>query len=64
MKALGIKPMEKILMPAFTFVAVPSSIVHAGGIPVLVNITKDLYIDADHLKERIQTTGSRTLLLS
>jgi len=64
MKALGLDPMEKVLMPAFTFVAVPSSIVHAGGTPVLVNVTKDLYIDVDHLKDKIDSTGSKILLLS
>jgi len=43
---LGLKSIinenDKVLMPAFTFVAVPSSIKLANGVPVLVNITKDL----------------------
>mmetsp|Transcript_12151 Transcript_12151/g.26455 ORF Transcript_12151/g.26455 Transcript_12151/m.26455 type:complete len:124 (+) Transcript_12151:257-628(+) len=51
-------------MPAFTFIAVPSSIVLAGGRPVLVNITKDLYIDIQDLETQIKQSKARILMLS
>ena len=38
LRSLGIKPGEKVLIPAFTFAAVPSAVVHAGAVPVLVEV--------------------------
>eukprot|EP01084_Bolivina_argentea_P294226 506210_1 len=49
LKAIDIKTDEKILTNAFTFNAVPSSIVHAGGVPVLIECTKDFVMDTNHL---------------
>src|SRR3989338_6825692 len=43
----GIKRGDKVLMPAFTFTAVPSSIIHAGGVPVLVEINEDYCVDLE-----------------
>ena len=39
LKAIGLEPGEKVLMPAFTFTAVPSAVVHASGVPVFVEST-------------------------
>ncbi|MBS9771848.1 MAG: DegT/DnrJ/EryC1/StrS family aminotransferase [Trichodesmium erythraeum GBRTRLIN201] len=36
LKASGVNFRNKILTNAFTFTAVPSSIIHAGGIPIYV----------------------------
>jgi dTDP-4-amino-4,6-dideoxygalactose transaminase len=36
LKALGLPRDSKVLIPAFTFAAVPSAVVHADCIPVLV----------------------------
>jgi dTDP-4-amino-4,6-dideoxygalactose transaminase len=59
----GVRPGDKVLMPAFTFTAVPSSIVNAGGVPVLVECRSDYCIDATDLKKKI-TKETRVLLLS
>ena len=61
--ASGLKPGAKVLIPAFTFIAVPSSIVHAGAIPVLVEVTDDYVIDLDDLEAKI-TPETTHLLLS
>jgi dTDP-4-amino-4,6-dideoxygalactose transaminase len=59
----GVKPGDKVLVPAFTFTAVPSAVVHAGAVPVLVEVSEDYCIDTDSLKKAI-TEETRVLLLS
>ena len=51
--ALGIRSGDKVLIPAFTFVAVPSSVVHAGAIPVLVECDQSYRVDLQDLKNKI-----------
>jgi len=45
MKALGLPRGAKVLIPAFTFAAVPSSVVHAECEPVLVEVGENYRID-------------------
>lgn len=45
LKALGLKPGARVLIPAFTFAAVPSSIVHAECVPVLCEVKDNYRID-------------------
>jgi perosamine synthetase len=59
----GVRAGDEVLIPAFTFVAVPSAVVHAGARPVLVESTPDLAIDPDDLERKI-TPRTRALLLS
>ncbi len=59
----GVKPGDKVLMPAFTFIAVPGSIVHAGAQPVLVEMTENYVMDLDDLEKKI-TPQTKHLLLS
>lgn len=47
LKALGLPRGAKVLTPAFTFAAVPSSIVHADCTPVLVECGDNYRIDLD-----------------
>ncbi len=63
MLCCGVKPGDKVLMPAFTFVAVPSAIVHANAQPVLIEVTDDYVIDCDDLERKI-TTDTKYLMLS
>jgi len=62
--ASGVKPGDSVLMPAFTFVAVPSSIVLSGANPVLVEINSDYALDPDHLEEQIAKYNPKWLMLS
>jgi dTDP-4-amino-4,6-dideoxygalactose transaminase len=48
--ALGLKPGARVLIPAFTFAAVPSSVVHAGMVPVLCECGDNYRIDLDHFR--------------
>ena len=45
LKAIGIEPGAKVLIPAFTFAAVPSAVIHAGGEPILVDVAANYRID-------------------
>ena len=42
---LGLKPGTRVLIPAFTFAAVPSAVVHANCHPVLVEVGENYRID-------------------
>ena len=59
----NVKPGDKVLVPSFTFTAVPSSIIHVGAIPVLVECNDNFQIDLDDL-ERKMTPKTKVLLLS
>lgn len=45
LKALGLKAGSRVLIPGFTFAAVPSSVVHAGLDPVLCEVGENYRID-------------------
>mmetsp|Transcript_33239 Transcript_33239/g.43805 ORF Transcript_33239/g.43805 Transcript_33239/m.43805 type:complete len:461 (-) Transcript_33239:326-1708(-) len=62
--SMGMKPGDKVLMPAFTFVAVPSSVVWAQGEVVLCEIDDNYALDLDDLEKKIESSGSRFLLMS
>jgi dTDP-4-amino-4,6-dideoxygalactose transaminase len=59
----GVKPGDHVLIPAFTFIAVPSAVIHAGAVPVLVEVTEDYVIDLVDLERKI-TPATKVLLLS
>jgi dTDP-4-amino-4,6-dideoxygalactose transaminase len=51
--ALGLKPGDEIIVPAYTFVASYSSVIFAGIVPVLAEIDESLTLDADDIEHRI-----------
>lgn len=51
--ALGLKPGDEIIVPAYTFVASYSSVIFAGLIPVLAEIDESLTLDANDIERRI-----------
>ena len=53
LKAMAVQPNEKVFTNAFTFTAVPSSIVHANAVPVYVECNDQYVIDLEHFKEQI-----------
>ncbi len=54
LKALGLEPGDRVLIPAFTFSAVPSSIVHAGCQPVLVDVGANYRIDMRDFEAKLE----------
>ena len=53
LKAIGLEPGGKVLIPAFTFAAVPSAIVHAGGEPILVDVAENYRIDMNDFETKL-----------
>jgi len=49
LRALGVKPGDKVLTNAFTLAPVPGSIAAVGAVPVFVGVTEDLVIDLEDL---------------
>lgn len=51
--ALGLKPGDEVIVPAYTFVASYSACVFAGLVPVLAEIDESLSLDPDDIERRI-----------
>ena len=64
LKSAGVNKNSKVLIPAFTFTAVPSAVLQCGAEPVLVDITEDYVIDINDLNLKISSSGAKYLLLS
>jgi dTDP-4-amino-4,6-dideoxygalactose transaminase len=60
--ALGLPPGARVLIPAFTFAAVPSSVVHAGMVPVLCECGDNYRIDMDDFHAKLP--GVQAVLIS
>jgi dTDP-4-amino-4,6-dideoxygalactose transaminase len=64
LKALGVKPGDKVLTSSFTLAPVPGSIAHAGAQPVLVETTADCTTDLPDLERKAAHGGAKVFLLS
>ena len=53
LKALGLRPGARVLIPAFTFAAVPSAVVHAECQPVLCEVGENYRIDMADFAARL-----------
>ncbi len=53
MKALGLPRDAKVLIPAFTFAAVPSSVVHAECQPILVEVADNYRVNMDDFAAKL-----------
>ena len=62
LKALGLPRGARVLIPAFTFAAVPSSIVHADCTPVLVECGDDYRIDLGDFEAKVD--GADAVMIS
>jgi perosamine synthetase len=62
LKALDLPVGAKVLIPAFTFAAVPSAVVHAECVPVLVEVDDSLRIDMDDFRAKLP--GASAVLIS
>lgn len=62
LKAIGIEPGAKVLVPAFTFAAVPSAVVHAGGEPVLVDVAANYRIDLGDFEAKLSKDVSAVII--
>ena len=51
--ALGLKPGDEVIVPAYTFVATYSACIFAGLVPVLAEIDESLSLDPNDIEHRI-----------
>ena len=63
-KALDLPRCARILIPAFTFAAVPSAVVHADCIPVLCEVGQNFRIDMEDFARRLDSDGIDAVLIS
>ncbi|MDU8929014.1 DegT/DnrJ/EryC1/StrS family aminotransferase [Alisedimentitalea sp. MJ-SS2] len=62
LRAVGVKPGDRVLTNAFTLAPVPGAIASVGAVPVFVGVTEDLVINLDDLRAKLDHT--EVLLLS
>lgn len=62
LKALDLPRGAKVLIPAFTFAAVPSSVVHADCVPVLVEVGDNYRVDMDDFAAKL--AGADAVMIS
>ena len=61
-RALDLPPGGRVLVPGFTFAAVPSAVVHAGCTPVLVEVGDNYRIDLDDFSAKLDDGISAVLI--
>ncbi|MEE9387567.1 MAG: aminotransferase class I/II-fold pyridoxal phosphate-dependent enzyme [Paracoccaceae bacterium] len=62
LKALNLPRDARVLVPAFTFAAVPSAVVHADCVPVLVEVGSNYRIDMDDFAAKLDDSISAILI--
>lgn len=62
LRAVGVRPGDKVLTNGFTLAPVPGAIASLGAVPVFVEVTEDLVIDLDDLAAKAD--AARVLMLS
>ncbi|MDD4993360.1 MAG: DegT/DnrJ/EryC1/StrS family aminotransferase [Paludibacter sp.] len=50
---LGLKPGDEVIIPAYTYAATALAVMHAGGIPVMVDICDDFNISLTEIRNAI-----------
>lgn len=58
LKALDLPRGARVLIPAFTFAAVPSSVVHADCVPVLVEVGENYRVDLADFARKLPGAGA------
>jgi len=64
LRALGVRPGQRVLTNAFTLAPVPGAIAAVGAEPVFVETTRALTLDLDDLFAKTINTGAGVLMLS
>lgn len=62
LKALGLPRDARVLIPAFTFAAVPSSVVHADCLPVLCDVGENYRIDMVDFEAKLANNISAVII--
>ncbi|UCB51645.1 MAG: DegT/DnrJ/EryC1/StrS family aminotransferase [Candidatus Zixiibacteriota bacterium] len=56
LKALGVKPEDEVILPAYDFYSLPKSVLNVGATPVFVDVTAaNLSIDKEEVQKKISS---------
>jgi 8-amino-3,8-dideoxy-alpha-D-manno-octulosonate transaminase len=61
--ALGIKPGDEILMPAYSFLACPTAAITCGAIPIFVECDESLLLDPVDLQAKVNSKSKAILVV-
>ena len=62
LRAIGIRPGDEVIVPAMTFAATANAVIHAGGVPVLVDCEREsMNMDPVDVERRI-TAKTRAMI--
>ncbi len=64
LKALGLPRDAKVLIPAFTFAAVPSAVVHAECNPVLCEVGDNYRVNMEDFEEKLNAGDIQAVIIS
>ena len=64
LKALGLPRDAKVLIPAFTFAAMPSAVVHAECIPVLCEVGDNYRVNMEDFEEKLNAGDIQAVIIS
>lgn len=64
LRAIGVKPGDRVATNAFTLAPVPGAIAAVGASPIYIDTNENLTIDLEDLKHKLMISGARYLLLS
>ncbi len=62
LEALGLPRDARVLIPAFTFAAVPSSVIHADCLPVLCEVRNNYRIDIKDFEDKLNDNISAVII--
>ena len=62
LKALGLPRDARVLIPGFTFAAVPSSVIHADCLPVLCEVGENYRVDLEDFATRLEQDISAVII--
>jgi len=62
LKALGLPRDARVLIPGFTFAAVPSSVIHADCVPVLCEVGENYRIDLTDFEAKLESTIAAVII--
>lgn len=61
-RSLGLPIGSRVMLPAFTFAAVPSAVIHAGCQPVLIEVGQNFRIDLEDFYAKLDDTIAAVLI--
>ncbi|NOX40817.1 MAG: aminotransferase class I/II-fold pyridoxal phosphate-dependent enzyme [Alphaproteobacteria bacterium] len=62
LQSVGVCPGDQVLIPGFTFAAVPSAVIHAGAQPILVDVGDNYRIDLADFEAKLSSQTAAVVI--